>query len=72
MILTDVNNTVIWSTNTSSTHADSVQLLDTGNLVVKDPNGNNLWQSFDSPTNALLPTQPISKNINLVSAMAKG
>ncbi|XP_038980045.1 putative receptor protein kinase ZmPK1 [Phoenix dactylifera] len=70
MVLADTDGTVVWSTNTSSTQADRVQLLDTGNLVLKDPSGNILWQSFDSPTDTLLPTQPITKTIQVVSAAA--
>lgn len=72
LLLMDVDDTVVWGTNTSSTQADSVQLLDTGNLAVKDPNGNILWQSFDYPTDTLLPAQTIAKKIRLVSAKVKG
>nr|XP_010920495.1 putative receptor protein kinase ZmPK1 [Elaeis guineensis] len=70
MVLADTDGTVVWSTNTSSTLADRVQLLDTGNLVVQDPRGKILWQSFDSPTDTLLPKQPITKTIRVVSAAA--
>ncbi|WOL06948.1 receptor protein kinase ZmPK1 isoform X3 [Canna indica] len=45
----------------------SVELLNSGNLVVKDGQGSVLWQSFGSPTDTLLPTQPITKNSMLVS-----
>ncbi|KAJ0979569.1 hypothetical protein J5N97_015043 [Dioscorea zingiberensis] len=72
LVLTDVDDTVVWSTNTSSTQADQAQLLNTGNLVIKDPQGNILWQSFDLPTDTLLPTQPITKTKKLVSNMAGG
>ncbi|XP_010920496.3 putative receptor protein kinase ZmPK1 [Elaeis guineensis] len=72
MVLADADGTVVWSTNTSSTLADRVLLLDTGNLVVQDPSGKILWQSFDSPTDTLLPTQPITKAIRVVSAAAPG
>lgn len=58
-LIANVTNTVIWSSNSSSLakNADPVaQLLDVGNLVVKEGNGNNvLWQSFDYPTDTLLP-----------------
>ncbi|XP_073008441.1 putative receptor protein kinase ZmPK1 isoform X1 [Typha latifolia] len=72
VVLSDVDGAVVWNTNASSSRAEQVQLLNSGNLVVSDPNGNILWQSFDSPTDTLLPTQPITKNIKLVSPIAKG
>ena len=71
LVLTDYDDTVIWSTNISSTR-DQAQLLDTGNLVVKDKDGKVLWQSFDYPTDTLLPNQVFNKNSSLVSAAADG
>ncbi|KAF7822816.1 G-type lectin S-receptor-like serine/threonine-protein kinase [Senna tora] len=59
------NNTVVWYTNSSS-HSDQqtplnpvAQLLDSGNLVVRDQKDSNpenyLWQSFDFPSDTMLP-----------------
>ncbi|XP_058733736.1 uncharacterized protein LOC131605396 [Vicia villosa] len=50
------NNNVVWSTNTSTKPLKPVaQLLDTGNLVIKDiVDETYLWQSFDYPSNTLL------------------
>ncbi|KAI8525256.1 hypothetical protein RHMOL_Rhmol13G0216400 [Rhododendron molle] len=48
----------IWSTKVSDltvAKISSAQLLDSGNLVVLDSNGVVVWQSFDYPTNTLLP-----------------
>ncbi|KAK7262700.1 hypothetical protein RJT34_30276 [Clitoria ternatea] len=61
LVLLNQNNTVIWSTNTTTKAVNVVaQLLDTGNLVLRDEKDNNnpenyLWQSFDYPTDTLLP-----------------
>ncbi|CAN1239373.1 G-type lectin S-receptor-like serine/threonine-protein kinase At4g27290 [Linum grandiflorum] len=61
-------NTTIWSSNVTRKPAVnlSVELLDSGNLVVKDGNstvsGNFLWQSFDYPCDTLLPGMKIGKN----------
>ncbi|KAK6934361.1 S-locus glycoprotein domain [Dillenia turbinata] len=54
------NGSKIWSTNSSrSAQFPVVQLLDSGNLVVRDGNDgdpeNYLWQSFDYPGDTLLP-----------------
>ncbi|KAF2936263.1 hypothetical protein DAI22_04g290800 [Oryza sativa Japonica Group] len=72
LVLQDYDGRVVWSTNTSGTPADRAQLLDTGNLVVSDAAGNRLWQSFDWPTDTLLPEQPVTRYRQLVSAEARG
>ncbi|XP_015897124.3 G-type lectin S-receptor-like serine/threonine-protein kinase At4g27290 [Ziziphus jujuba] len=60
VLLGQNNNSVFWSTN-SSKQAQSpiLQLLDSGNLVLRDEKDENaqnyLWQSFDYPCDTLLP-----------------
>ncbi|OWM77581.1 hypothetical protein CDL15_Pgr016979 [Punica granatum] len=46
-------STSYWSVNTTA--GASLQLLDDGNLVLKDDSGNYLWQSYDNVTDTLLP-----------------
>lgn len=57
-ILTLLNGSgrVIWSSN-STRHVQKpvAQLLDSGNLVVRDATENYLWQSFDYPSDTALP-----------------
>uniref|UniRef100_J3M264 Receptor-like serine/threonine-protein kinase n=1 Tax=Oryza brachyantha TaxID=4533 RepID=J3M264_ORYBR len=72
LVLRDYDGRVVWSTNTSGTPADRAQLPHTGNLVVLDAGGNRLWQSFDWPTDTLLPGQPVTRYRQLVSASARG
>ncbi|KAK1562923.1 hypothetical protein Q3G72_019164 [Acer saccharum] len=72
MVLTDVDGTVIWITNTTSTRADRAELLDSGNLVLKDLQGKILWQSFDFPTDTLLPNQNLTENTKLISKLGSG
>uniref|UniRef100_I1PZT8 non-specific serine/threonine protein kinase n=1 Tax=Oryza glaberrima TaxID=4538 RepID=I1PZT8_ORYGL len=72
LALLDYNGKVVWSTNTTATPANRAELLNNGNLVVMDLQGQHLWRSFDSPTDTLLPLQPITRNVKLVSASARG
>ncbi|KAI3457530.1 hypothetical protein Pfo_014193 [Paulownia fortunei] len=67
LVLLNEANDIIWSTNTSSSVRTPVaQLLDSGNLVVKDANDDNpenfLWQSFNYPTDTLLPGMKLGWN----------
>ncbi|KAL5131281.1 G-type lectin S-receptor-like serine/threonine-protein kinase [Glycine soja] len=60
LVLVNQNNTVIWSTNTTAKASLVVaQLLDSGNLVLRDEKDTNpenyLWQSFDYPSDTFLP-----------------
>ncbi|KAG5516631.1 hypothetical protein RHGRI_037383 [Rhododendron griersonianum] len=55
----------VWSTNVSDptlAKNSSARLLDSGNLVVLDSNGVDVWQSFDYPTNTLLPNMRFGVN----------
>ncbi|XP_058759647.1 G-type lectin S-receptor-like serine/threonine-protein kinase At2g19130 [Vicia villosa] len=61
LVLLDQSQTLVWSTNLSSTGSNSVLavLLDTGNLILSNsPNASEseaLWHSFDFPTDTWLP-----------------
>ncbi|KAJ1415932.1 Bulb-type lectin domain [Sesbania bispinosa] len=60
--------TVVWSTNTSGKGASSMELQDTGNLVLlgKD-NSTVIWQSFNHPTDTLMPNQDFTEGMKLTS-----
>ncbi|KAK3409919.1 hypothetical protein EUGRSUZ_J01984 [Eucalyptus grandis] len=67
LVLFDGNGSDIWSSNLSIPVRNPVaQLLDSGNLVVRDAEGsdpnNFLWQSFDYPTDTLLAGMKIGRN----------
>ncbi|CAO2198160.1 unnamed protein product [Urochloa humidicola] len=72
LALSDANGTTVWETKTSGEDL-FVSLLDTGNLVISpDPSsspgaGRVAWQSFDWPTDTLVPSQPLTKETRLVS-----
>ncbi|XVF36344.1 hypothetical protein REPUB_Repub19eG0050400 [Reevesia pubescens] len=67
LILTDARHIIVWETNTASLTPTHLKLYDSGNLVLHDLEGVKLWQSFDSPTDTLLPLQQFNKHSKLVS-----
>ncbi|XP_059301117.1 G-type lectin S-receptor-like serine/threonine-protein kinase At4g27290 isoform X1 [Lycium ferocissimum] len=56
IVVTSRTSGVIWSTNSyKTTKASALQLLDSGNLILRDEKGIYMWQSFDYPSDTLLP-----------------
>ncbi|VAH52483.1 unnamed protein product [Triticum turgidum subsp. durum] len=59
LVLSDSSGRNIWMTasnipaRVSRAHA---VLLNSGNFVLRSPNGADIWQSFDHPTDTMLPT----------------
>ncbi|TVU19151.1 hypothetical protein EJB05_35287, partial [Eragrostis curvula] len=75
LALLDANGTTVWETKTTKGNRDlTLSLLDTGNLIVisADDPSTPLWQSFDSPTDTLVPTQPLTKDTRLVATGGAG
>ncbi|KAI3753821.1 hypothetical protein L2E82_25885 [Cichorium intybus] len=63
LVLMKDTNDVVWSSNTTSSGNATVQLEDSGNLVVRQGIGKRiLWQSFDYPTDTLLPGMMLGRN----------
>ncbi|OMP03917.1 S-locus glycoprotein [Corchorus olitorius] len=72
IILTDAGEYIIWSSNSTDSESWSrLILLDSGNLVLQTLKNVTVWQSFDSPTNTLLPEQPLTRYKKLVSARSQ-
>ncbi|KAE8669104.1 NFU domain protein 4 isoform 1 [Hibiscus syriacus] len=76
IILTDSGEdpTIIWMSKNTVKAKDSwsqLKLLDSGNLVLQTRTNLTLWQSFDSPTDTLLPGQPLTRHKQLVSARSR-
>lgn len=64
LVLLNRNGRSIWSSNISRiSKSPVVQLLDSGNLVLRDnvstSSGSYLWQSLDYPSDTLLPDMMI-------------
>ncbi|KAK8989277.1 hypothetical protein V6N11_063710 [Hibiscus sabdariffa] len=78
LVLLDQGNNLVWSSNitnggngTGSVSSVAAQLLDSGNLVLREANnsgtestGHYLWQSFDYPTDTLLPGMKLGWDLN--------
>ncbi|KAI3720214.1 hypothetical protein L6452_21127 [Arctium lappa] len=55
----------VWSTPPIQSTVASLQLLDSGNLILVDRFNNTLWQSFDFPTDTVVSEQrfPVGKSL---------
>ncbi|XP_077220110.1 receptor-like serine/threonine-protein kinase SD1-8 isoform X2 [Tasmannia lanceolata] len=68
VILDEGTQSVFWSANhTTTANNPVVQLLDTGNLVLREEGDDNtdnfFWQSFDYPSDTLLPGMKLGFNL---------
>ncbi|CAN6269411.1 unnamed protein product [Urochloa humidicola] len=67
LVLRDGSVQIAWPSNSTIASSSWVeaQLLETGNLVVRDRGSGNvlLWQSFDHPSNTLLSGMKLGKNL---------
>ncbi|KAH7523676.1 hypothetical protein FEM48_Zijuj06G0037100 [Ziziphus jujuba var. spinosa] len=70
LVLTDAGRLDIWATGTASLSPAFLYLHDNGNLMLNNSKG-VLWQSFDSPTDTLLPLQLFTKSTKLVSSRSE-
>ncbi|GJR52633.1 putative receptor protein kinase ZmPK1 [Tanacetum coccineum] len=68
LVLVDAGRSVIWATHTKSSSSSlRLQLYETGNSCLQEGE-HPIWQSFDYPTDTLLPNQPFTENTTLVSS----
>ncbi|KAJ0684596.1 putative protein kinase RLK-Pelle-DLSV family [Helianthus annuus] len=56
------NSRMIWSSNTTASGNATAKLWDNGNLVVVDQQERIVWQSFDYPTDTLLPGMKLGRD----------
>ncbi|KAK7856137.1 g-type lectin s-receptor-like serine/threonine-protein kinase [Quercus suber] len=62
----------LWrSSNNENLRVSNGAMLDTGNFVVTSTNSSILWNSFDEPTNTMLPTQVLGFGSSLFSTMSE-
>ncbi|KAJ0714062.1 putative protein kinase RLK-Pelle-SD-2b family transcription factor WD40-like family [Helianthus annuus] len=71
ILFENFKNSIIWSTDTSNLNVEKLTLLNNGNLVLMGSESKVIWQSFDRPTNTLLPGQTLSYPRNLRAPSTK-
>ncbi|XP_010245277.1 PREDICTED: G-type lectin S-receptor-like serine/threonine-protein kinase LECRK1 [Nelumbo nucifera] len=78
LVLTRDGRLILQTTASQSTSiAEAAQsaswasMLDTGNFVLCNSSGNIIWQSFDFPTDTILPGQPLLVEGKLVSSTSE-
>ncbi|XP_072960132.1 G-type lectin S-receptor-like serine/threonine-protein kinase SD2-5 [Typha angustifolia] len=65
LALRDFDGTLVWSTNTSGKSVVAMNITESGNLVLFDRNNASIWQSFDHPTDSLVPGQSMREGMRL-------
>ncbi|KDO58622.1 hypothetical protein CISIN_1g048079mg, partial [Citrus sinensis] len=59
-----------WSTNTNGKSVVGLTLTDTGNLVLFNKKNAAVWQSFDHPTDSLVPGQKLVEGKKLTASVS--
>ncbi|GLT75657.1 hypothetical protein SLA2020_473620 [Shorea laevis] len=73
LVLTAPSGMKLWWTNSTQGGTGGVShaaMLDTGNFVVASRNLDNIWESFQNPTDTILPGQELGLNSTLSSAFS--
>ncbi|XP_021734878.1 EP1-like glycoprotein 4 [Chenopodium quinoa] len=63
LVLVDVDDRVVWQTNTANKGVVGLKMLEDGNMVLYDVNDKFIWQSFDYPSDTLLPGQSLKAGV---------
>ncbi|PWA87602.1 bulb-type lectin domain-containing protein [Artemisia annua] len=69
-VLSDLQGRDVWSTGPPSDITYGV-MNDTGNFVIVGNNSRKIWESFNFPTDTMLPTQVIEKGGAIYSKMSR-
>lgn len=64
----DASQGLNWSSNTASLGVSGAAFNDSGNFILLNSTGSHLWQSWNHPSDTLLPGQVLSQGKNLTAA----
>ncbi|MBA0729210.1 hypothetical protein Golax_022722 [Gossypium laxum] len=67
LVVKDQKGRQIWSPISADTGISYAALLDTGNLVIASQDNTILWQSFENPTDTLLPIQTMKLDTQVIA-----
>ncbi|MBA0794966.1 hypothetical protein Gohar_019247 [Gossypium harknessii] len=67
LVVKDQKGRQVWSPISADTGISYAALLDTGNLVLASQDNTILWQSFENPTDTLLPTQTMKLDTQVIA-----
>ncbi|XP_009605729.1 G-type lectin S-receptor-like serine/threonine-protein kinase SD2-5 [Nicotiana tabacum] len=70
LVLRDADGTLAWSTNSAGKTVAGLNLTDEGNLVLFDSKNATVWQSFDHPTDSLVPGQKLVSGMKLTASVS--
>nr|XP_043612657.1 G-type lectin S-receptor-like serine/threonine-protein kinase SD2-5 [Erigeron canadensis] len=70
LVLQDVDGRAVWTANTTGKSVVGMNLTDAGNLVLFDVNRSVVWQSFDYPTDSLVPGQRLFQGKQLIPSVS--
>nr|POE58930.1 g-type lectin s-receptor-like serine/threonine-protein kinase lecrk3 [Quercus suber] len=70
-VLNDPTSNETWKADLAGPGVAYAAVLDTGNFVLASQNSSLLWQSFDHPTDTMLPSQTMNLGSKLVARLSE-
>ena len=70
-VLNDQEGEKIWPVDSTITGVAYAAMLDSGNFVLARQDSMNLWESFDNPTDTILPTQAMNQGSKLLARLSE-
>ncbi|XP_021898321.1 EP1-like glycoprotein 2 [Carica papaya] len=70
LVLRDADGSKVWSTGTAGKSVGGLNLTEMGNLVLFDEKNGTVWDSFDHPTDVLVPGQMLIEGKNLTASVS--